>query len=214
MKKIKRQSLILMLFMLVSPVLSAAEQGQDIAMKGNGKGAAACMACHGVKGEGQGQAAFPALAGLDAAYLLKQLNDFANKDRSNPVMAPNAVALSEAERKAVADYYASLPVVSESAKPSETELNLGRKLAENGNWDKDIPACFKCHGAKGTGIAPHFPALAGQHASYIAGQILAWKDGTRRNDPNQLMKGVAERLSSDEIQAVSAYLASLPAPKK
>lgn len=214
MERSKCQRLILGLLMLVSPVLSADEQGHMIATQGNGSGAAPCIACHGINGEGQAQAAFPALAGLDADYLIKQLNDFANSDRSNPVMAPNAIALSEEERKAVADYYASLPAVSESAKPGEEQWKRGKMLAENGNWDKDIPACFVCHGDNASGIPPHFPALAGQHASYIAGQIQAWKDGQRKNDPNQLMQGVAERMSSDEIKAVSAYLASLPAHKK
>jgi len=210
----KLQSPLFVLLILIAPVLSAAERGKTIVMQGNGNGATACMACHGVKGQGQAEAKYPALAGLNAAYLEKQLNDFAANKRRNPTMAPNASALSPSERKAVAEYFASLPAVSQTPKISDSERKLGKALAVNGNWDKNIPACFSCHGSRAGGVPPHFPALAGQHASYITQQINAWKSGERSNDPNNLMKSVAERLSGKEVKAVSAYLASLPAPKQ
>lgn len=74
-----------------------------------------------------------------------------------------------------------------------------------------MPACVSCHGPGGKGIGAVFPALAGQHASYIKAQLEAWKNGTRRNDPNNLMKVVADRLTDEEVQAVSEYFATLPA---
>ncbi|WP_197722102.1 c-type cytochrome [Sulfuriflexus mobilis] len=201
--------------LFANPV-AADELGKKIAMQGNGKGATACIACHGVDGGGQAQAGFPRLAGLNENYLLKQMESFTSGARQNPIMAPVAKALSKNEMTAVASYFARLPIPGGSS-PSPADkalLKKGEHLAKNGNWDKNIPACFACHGPQAYGVGEHFPALAGQPTSYISQQIQAWKSGQRKNDPNQLMQGVAERLSEAETMAVSAYLASLPASRQ
>jgi cytochrome c553 len=49
--------------------------GAKIAQSGSAGGAAACVTCHGAKGEGQ--PGFPALAGQHAGYLERQLNQLA-----------------------------------------------------------------------------------------------------------------------------------------
>ena len=69
-----------------------------------------------------------------------------------------------------------------------------------------MPACFACHGEGGTGVAPHFPSLAGQMSSYTRAQLKAWQAGSRDNDPQGLMKSVAIKMSDEEIAAVSLYL--------
>lgn len=49
-------------------------------LSANGRSAvAACSSCHGANGEGNMQTGFPRLAGLDAGYLFKQLQDFARE---------------------------------------------------------------------------------------------------------------------------------------
>lgn len=63
-------------------------------------------------------------------------------------------------------------------------------------------------------MAPAFPSLAGQHAGYTVAQLQAWKTGARTNDPLQLMKTVAEKLSEEEMRAVAAYLATLGTQEK
>ena len=62
-----------------SATMSAAEGGH-LAANGNSNGAPACSACHGDQGEGRPDAAYPRLAGLNSGYLLRQLNDFADKN--------------------------------------------------------------------------------------------------------------------------------------
>lgn len=71
----------------------------------------ACEQCHGPGGRGVGQD-FPALAGQSATYLANQLTAW--KTGARPpgpmgLMAVVAKKLSEAEVRAVADHYASLP---------------------------------------------------------------------------------------------------------
>lgn len=203
-------TLVLLMLVLSQPV-QAFELGHSIATQGNGKGATACIACHGMNGEGMAASGFPMLAGLNQQYLEKQLKDIAAGRRNAAVMLPQAKALSDKEIKAVTAYFSAMPKPANktAAKQDAALLQEGKQLAESGNWNKNIPACFACHGDKASGVGTHFPSLAGQNANYIRQQIQAWKSGQRHNDPNQLMKGIAERLSEQETNAVSAYLASL-----
>jgi cytochrome c553 len=59
-------------------------QGSDLYRNGDLKReVSACIACHGPHGEGNRPAAFPALQGQHADYLIKTLNDFKSGARSN-----------------------------------------------------------------------------------------------------------------------------------
>jgi cytochrome c553 len=198
-----------MVVFVVSTALSAATSGDTIAVQGNGKGAAPCMSCHGDKGQGNPAAAYPYLAGQSAAYLVKQLEDFASKRRSNPVMQPVASALSAEEIKAVADYYSHLPLPKTSTSQKDAALaKAGETLAVNGKWSRGMPACFKCHGDKGQGVAPHFPAISGQSSAYLKKQLQSWQKGERSNDPGGLMQAVIKHLNESEIAGVADYLAA------
>ena len=185
-----------------------AKQGQPIAAQGTLPSVAVCIGCHGAKGEGMG--AFPRLAGTGQAYLLAQLDAFANGDRKNPVMQPIAHSLKPAERQALALYFSELPapfVASDSAQPSPTDTGAWR-----GRWADQVPACAQCHGPGGSGVGTQFPPLAGLPATYIAEQLQAWKAGSRPPGPLALMAGVAKKLSDTEISAVAAYYEKIAAP--
>lgn len=191
----------------------AIQRGQAIAQQGNGQGAIACLSCHGPQGEGNAAGGFPRLAGLPAGYLSHQLRSYRDGTRQNPMMQPFALALTDEDIQAVSAYYASLededvnlPTSYQAAAPE----NTAEWLAERGDWENTIPACNQCHGPNGQGVGDTFPPLAGQHASYLAAQLNAWRNGTRSNDPNGLMQGIAERLSEEQIGLITAYYATLP----
>ena len=215
---INKQAAIFLLFSLsyFNHSVYANELGQKIAMQGNAQGATACIACHGADGGGQVQAGFPRLAGLAEQYLINQLESFDKGTRQSPVMGPIAKAMSKQEIAAVTNYFAKLPTPKGkmSTSTDKTLMLQGKQLATKGNWDNNVPACYACHGPQARGVGQYFPALAGQPAGYITQQIQAWRSGTRTNDPNQLMQGIAKRLSEAEISAVSMYLASLSATAK
>ncbi len=81
-------------------------------------------------------------------------------------------------------------------------------LVSNGKGD--LPACQGCHGANGQGDPVRaIPRLAGLQAFYLYHQLLAFQDGTRKNNT---MVGIATNLSSQQKHDVAAYYAALPTP--
>lgn len=180
----------------------------------NGKQVAArhgCAACHGPHGAGMAQVGYPRLAGQSAAYLVAQLEAFANGKRANAIMQAQARQLSATERRAVSQYYAELKTPSAArGRGNRKQLARGREIVVNGLWQKNLPSCQACHGRGARGIAA-FPALAGQNVRYIEAQLEAWQAGKRPGGPDDLMQHVAQALDAGQVHAIAAYLASLPA---
>ncbi len=191
-----------------------ATDAAGIAAQGNGRGAAACQSCHGDTGAGQAAAGFPRLAGLNAAYLRRQLDAFASGTRENPVMKVVATALSTDERRAMADYYSKLPVPVALASTVPAADGVGAQLALRGRWSGQVPACEQCHGPGGVGVGENFPPLAGQSATYLAAQLKAFQQGTRHNDPLGLMRHLSKALDATDIQAVSEWFAAQPVQRQ
>ena len=209
----RRSALALLAFASLSiaslPCRADAAAGKALATSGAANGVAPCSSCHGANGEGQEQAGFPRLAGQVRAYLAKQLEDFRNGRRHNPVMEPIARALNAKQAADAAEYFASLPRIAARTTFDDAPKDAGERIALRGDWAQRVPACFKCHGENGAGVPPHFPAIAGQGATYAAKQLRDWKSGARANDPQGLMKSVADHLPDPEIDVVARWLASL-----
>ena len=171
--------------------------------------AAPCAACHGQRGEGNAAAGLPRLAGLPAAYQLRQLEAFADQTRQSAVMGPLAQSLSARERAELSDYDGSLGPRSRPGSPLSAGRDRG--LALRGRWSEEIPACVQCHGEDGGGIGDAFPPLVGQGATYLAAQLRGWQQGTRRGDPLGLMQRIAKALSDEDVRAVADYFGAIPA---
>ena len=172
---------------------------------------AACQGCHGAHGEGMPAAHVPRIAGQTADYLKKQLDDYADGTRANPIMVNFAKPLSEQQRKDLAAHFAAMsaPFVAETASVNAATLARGHQLAFQGDEIVRVQACNNCHGPDGVGVPYSAPYLAGQSAEYLGSAIKAWQDGTRKNDANQLMSSVAKRLTAADTAAVAAYFASV-----
>jgi cytochrome c553 len=186
------------------------------AQAGAGK-AAVCAACHGAQGVAIAPN-FPNLAGQSATYLYVQLKEFKQGERNDPVMTGQAAPLSEDDMRDLASYYASLP-----PKPSgHVDTNSrGAQLYLAGDPAQGVPPCQGCHGPTALGPQPHwssapqppwatFPRLRGQSALYVTKQLGDYKSGARDGSSNtRVMRGVAQPLGADDVQAVSAYLDAL-----
>jgi cytochrome c553 len=68
-----------------------------------------------------------------------------------------------------------------------------------------VQTCSVCHGPNGNSVNPAWPKLAGQHADYIARQLLDFKSGARANPQ---MTPMAAPLSEQDIQDIAAYYAA------
>jgi len=90
-------------------------------------------------------------------------------------------------------------------------LELGRLVAMGGSSAGGSGmACISCHGAEGMGDGSGaFPRLAGQPGWYMYKQLIDYATGDR---PNNVMSGIAQRLTEQEMEAVSAYYAVIDAP--
>lgn len=171
-------------------------------------GSWACASCHGPAG--QGSLTVPRLAGLNQDYIFKQLRDFVRGARRNETMETVARTLSQDEMRRLGQYYAALAAPSTARPDLGGEVAGGERLALEGDWAKNIPACFSCHGSSGFGVGGRFPALAAQHPGYTVAQLNAWLGGTRKNSTQGLMEGIAGRLTDEDRRAVSDYFATLP----
>lgn len=187
-----------------------AESAQEIVMHGTKAGVQACTACHRSKGQGHTATGAPRLAGLNAGYLLRQLDDFAEGKRKNAIMTHNAKALTPAERKEIAAYFASQKVETMGEGGNAAQIARGRAIAESGDWGNGVPSCSQCHGLDGSGAGSLAPRITGQTASYIEAQLKAWATGARKGDPMGLMASIAKKLNTEEIADVTAYYAAYP----
>ncbi len=190
---------------LATLLLAASVQAGDVA-KGQAK-AATCAACHGADGN-SAIPGTPHLAGQGEKYLVKQLADFKANDRKNATMAPMANMLSDEDMQNVAAYFSQQQI--QHVIVEDKYIELGQKLYRSGDSDRDIPACTACHGANGLGLASAgFPALGGQQAAYTKAQLEAFRSGARDNDANSVMRNVVAKMSDEQIEAISHYLAGL-----
>jgi cytochrome c553 len=87
-------------------------------------------------------------------------------------------------------------------------VKRGEVLVKTGGAGKTI-ACSVCHGDALVGLG-EVPRLAGQQPLYIARQLFDMQYRSSAGKAAALMTRVVERLSEDDIIAISAYLGSLP----
>ena len=181
--------------------------------------AATCTACHGVNGNST-MPSFPKLAGQSEKYLLKQLRDFKTGARIDGMMAGMVAPLSDQDMQNISAFYAQQNATQGVAKKT-ANIKLGQKIYRGGNQSSGITACIACHGPQGKGVpSAGFPALASQHATYTAKQLKLFRQHSfntqtgeskpsRANDYEGMMVGFTKGMTTEEIEAVSEYIAGL-----
>lgn len=185
---------------------SATITGDPVAGKDK---SALCQGCHGEEGMSAAPN-FPHLAGQYAGYIRKQIADFQARARKDDTMSGMADTITEKQDMAdIAAYFASQKLMRGE---SRVVSPLGREVYLNGNPLTDLYGCVNCHGEKGKGKSPNnsvFPVIGGQHKEYLIKQLNEFRSGVRSNDPAGMMGDIAEKMTDEEIEAVSEYLAGL-----
>lgn len=164
-----------------------------------------CAGCHGAEGVSPSPMN-PHLAGQDAAYTYKQLVDYKEGTRANPIMMGMVGGLSDQDMADLAVFYAAQPLPGGSGSTEEVPV-----LVRKGDGPRLIPACDTCHGDNGQGNARSYgmPALAAQTADYLKQTLADYKSGARANDVYSVMRAIAQELSEDEQAALATYYSGL-----
>lgn len=177
---------------------------------------ASCVACHGPKGEGVAVVKAPAIAGLQAWYVERQLQHFASGVRGTAagdvegatMRAAAGILKNDAERAAVSTYVAGLPRVASRTTSNAAAATNGR------NYFNAL--CSACHGANGQGNQSlDAPRLAGASPEYLARQFADFKSGRRGAHPDDKlgaqMRAIAAMLPNAATERdVIDYAAGLP----
>jgi len=153
-----------------------------------------CAACHGDKGVPTDPKTIPVIWGQQESYLMKQLRDFRNGERSSAIMSPLAKGLAEGELRKIAAYFASKPWPAQraSAKPPAPP--------------KGIAQCQACHQPNFEGGMPA-PRLAGLSYEYLVSEMHDFATDERANnlDMPKFMRALTER----ERNAMARYISAL-----
>ncbi len=180
--------------------------GEALYSNGDSKrGVVACITCHGPKGQ-SAVSAWPKLSAQHAAYTNKQLKNFKEGSRANPIMMGMAATLTDQDIQDISAYLAKQPLSQGVAQNKET-IELGQSIYRGGIAAKGVPACAACHSPTGAGIPAQYPLLGGQWADYNNAQLVAFREGVRKNSLQ--MTTIATKLSDQEMKAVSDYMAGL-----
>src|SRR5689334_5704086 len=92
-----------------------------------------CSVCHGQNGVPLDPKTMPIIWGQQQSYLMKQLRDYRNGERNNPIMTPLAKALAEEDLRKLAAYFAAKSWPSQPAAAAVPAPPNG------------IAQCGKCH---------------------------------------------------------------------
>lgn len=183
--------------------------------------AGACAACHALDGNAT-DALYPKLAGQHEQFIWRQLKLFKSGERDNAIMMGMAAPLSEQDMRDIGAYFGTQKVIAgladesliaEGPNAGKKFYQVGERIYRGGNSANGVPACAACHGPAGAGVpGPTYPALGGQHASYTAAKLTAFRDGAvwgKDKNANVIMSQVAKGLSDEDIQSLATYLQGL-----
>lgn len=163
-----------------------------------------CAACHGDDGGGVADGTVPAIGGMPAPLIVRQLVNFRHERRNDIRMEHFADAshLPSAQDLAdVAGYVAQLRRRTPASIGDGTALQAGARAY--------FRACQGCHGALGRASRDGvMPGLAGQHQAYLERQL---RDAAAGRRPSMnAAHGVALRGVSDtELRGMTDYLARM-----
>lgn len=187
-------SLAILAFAITLAASSA--RAQDAAKTVAAK-AQVCTACHGAKGVPIDKT-IPVIWGQQPGYLYLQLRDFKSGARKNPLMAPIAKSLSRDDMMTLAEYFSKKPWPQLGQPPAPAAVATEAQRT-NGSI-----GCTGCHQGQFQGAGTQ-PRLAGQRREYLESQMLAFRDGSRGNNPG--MTDLMKAATKQQLAVMAQYLA-------
>ena len=161
-----------------------------------------CSACHGFGGNSRSET-MPILAGMNAAYLKKALQDYASGKRVSPEMEPYSKMAIQLGADDVAGYFAAQTKQPTPIAADPAAVARGRTASQQ---------CVACHGPQGKGDpAKNVPDLTGQPAGYLQSQMALFKADRRSPGDEALkaLKAVMKTIPDAQFADLAAYYSSL-----
>ena len=159
-----------------------------------------CTMCHGARGMSGSSA--PNLAGQYPEVVVKQLNDYRDGNRRSSIMEGLARPMSARDMADLGAYYASLPKARTApttyGEPLPALVRVGDPL-------RNIAPCISCHGGVDQKLGA--PWIEGMPKDYLVAQMLAFKNGERRNDSEAQMRNMVRAMTAREIDEVATFYA-------
>lgn len=160
-----------------------------------------CQSCHQPDAAGSAAQKIPALAGQQYEYLVKQVVDFLDQERSNATMHQQLLRSGINNATSIADvvgYVANLPRNPAPQQGAGTDVTQGKTIFQND--------CASCHGRSAEGNSDLWvPSLRGQHYSYLLEQMQQMARSRRGNISEDLHR-MFTTYSGEELQAMADYL--------
>ncbi len=153
-----------------------------------------CAACHGQSGVPTDPTTIPVIWGQERSYLFKQMRDYRNGERDNPIMSPIAKGLAEEDLRKIASYFAVKSWPAENA------------AAASAPPPKGIAQCQPCHQPNFQG-GPPAPRLAGLSYEYLLASMHSFAADQRTNNGD--MPKFMQMLTDSERDAIARYLSAL-----
>ena len=168
---------------------------------------ASCAVCHGASGGGTPDGHVPRIAGQHFSVLVKQLADYRNNRRWDPLMqymADQHLLKGTQDIADVAAYASEIETLPESG----VAVGSGEYLAQGAQVYAS--SCDSCHGKNGEGSGrDSIPKLAGQNYQYLVRQIHDAVEGRRPNFTAAHIR-LLKPLDYTGIMGVADYLARIP----
>ncbi len=185
--------------------------GQSLAANGM----ALCTGCHGNDAVPPRSGGIPALGLLNPETISAALLAYHNGTRKSGFMGPTAIQLTPIQINGLAKQLGGSSHPQLPAPPaSPAQLALGQNIAERGGAHQQVTPCQNCHDIN-KATARAYPAIAGQDWRYLRDQLRLYRDGIRvvPLGGNQTMTAESARLTSAEIDAVTAWYAAQPSTR-
>jgi len=153
-----------------------------------------CAACHGQNGVPSDPKTVPIIWGQERSYLFKQMRNYRNGERDNPIMSPIARGLAEEDLRKIASYFPAKSWPARNAPATPAPLPKG------------IAQCQPCHQPNFQG-GPPAPRLAGLSYEYLVTSMRSFANDERTNNGD--MPKFMQMLTESERDAIARYLSDL-----
>jgi sulfide dehydrogenase cytochrome subunit len=158
-----------------------------------------CNGCHGPDGVSEATH-MPSIAGLNFRYFYATMQAFRKDRRSATIMGRIAKGYKSGQLQSMALYFGSQ---AWTGKTGEVDLDRARR-----GRDLHREYCEECHEQNGHFQDKETPPLAGQARGYLVYQMLDYRQAATGMRQPPLMQEALERLSDDDLVALSEFYAS------